>query len=108
MSVHITCGGESFENHHDRIENLKATAEANRAHKARHAGGVPFIDADPLNRIAALEYTIKCFQQDIANYESEARRLRRIENAFEAQVHFIQQQEVEIRRLNQLLLGGAE
>lgn len=107
MSVHVTCGGESPENHHDRIENLKATAEANRAHKARHAGGIPFIDADPLARIAALEYTIKCFQIDITNYESEARRLRKMEAAFEAQVAFIQYQEAEIRRLNQLLSGGA-
>jgi hypothetical protein len=107
MSVHITCGGESPESHHDRIENLKATADANRSHKARHAGVVPFIDADPLKRIAALEYTIKCFQADVLAMESDLRRLRKIEAAFEAQVHFIQQQEVEIRRLNQLLSGGA-
>jgi len=102
----MTCGGESPEGRHGRVETEMSAAEANRAHKERHSIGKVFINPDPIERIASLEYTIKCFEGDVLAMESDLRRLRKIENAFHAQIAFIKQQENEIRRLNQLLSGA--
>jgi hypothetical protein len=102
----MTCGGESPEGRHERIQTEMSAFEANRAHKERHSVGQVLVNPDPAQRISSLEYTIKCFEGDFVSMESDLRRLRKIENAFNAQILRIKEQDAEIRRLNQLLSGN--
>jgi len=108
MSVTMICGGESPEGRHDRMENLKAEADQNRAHKERHAAGVPIVYADPAQEIAELKFTIRCMEMDLRNYTAEIRQLRGIKQVYETQTALVVRQATEIARLKQLLSGRGE
>jgi hypothetical protein len=87
------------------MENLKAEADERKAQMERHSEGDTITYSTPEEEIAGLRFNIRCLTQDLKNYATEVRELKRYRQAYDA---LVLKHVTEIARLNQLLSGRGE